>query len=122
MSHSIYLACPYWDKDPEIRQERFERVSNMAAYLMKERGLIVFSPLSHSVPIDSYLGEQQDHDFWLRQDFYFLKACDEVWVLELPGWQNSYGVAAEIDKALHLGKPVCHITDENLFMQRRKNT
>ena len=45
-----YLATPYTDKDPLVKQERFQKVNKVAAKLI-ERGEIIFSPISHTHPI-----------------------------------------------------------------------
>lgn len=38
-----------------------------------------------------------------------IEACDEVWVLKYPGWQESVGVQAEIEHALALGKRIAYV-------------
>jgi len=101
---SIYLACPYWHEDPEVREERYVKVNKQAGLYMKE-GLIVFSPISHSHPI-SLTMDNQDHSFWLEQDYYWLDKCDELWVFTLPGWEVSFGVSKEIKRAKSTGKTV----------------
>ena len=81
----IYLACPYWHEDKKIRRSRFQSANIAAAELMED-GYVVFSPLSHSVPISKYTGDQ-DHNFWMRQDLPMLELCDEMWILPLDGWK-----------------------------------
>ena len=101
----IYLACPYFHEDDAVKNSRFEKVNEMAGKLMKE-GYIVFSPLSHSVPIDRTFTEEKLHDFWLTQDGPFVDWADELWILTLAGWRESYGVNWEAERALKQGKPV----------------
>ena len=92
----IYLACPYSDPDPEVRHLRFKSACRKAGELMQE-GHVVFSPLSHSVPVADTMSNHLDHDFWLGQDVAFLEWCDEMLVLTLPGWNESKGVRCEIE-------------------------
>ena len=95
----IYLACPYANPDPEIRKWRTKQADIKAAVLM-EQGNLVFSPLSHSVPISEHCKVHQcDHDFWLRQDLWVLDICDEMHILCLPGWDESKGIGIEIEHA-----------------------
>ena len=98
----IYVAAPYSNPDESIRNARFEAANKYAARLMSE-GHIVFSPLSHSVPISKYLGNENDSAFYCRQDLFWLKHCQEMHVLKLDGWLNSKGVTDEIHEADQLG-------------------
>ena len=91
---SIYIASPYSNPDESTRQSRFEAVNRYAAKLMLQ-GFIVFSPLSHSVPIAEYIGNHNDSDFYVQQDLYWLKHCDEMHILMLDGWEDSKGVETE---------------------------
>lgn len=102
----IYLASPYSHKDPVVRLQRFQMACESAAKLMEE-GKVVFSPIAHSHPIEAYgMGEIKDANFWLHQDFAILSRCDEMYVLMLDGWKESYGVNREIDFANERGMKI----------------
>jgi nucleoside 2-deoxyribosyltransferase len=103
----LYLACPYRHSDSKIMDLRFTLVNKKAAQLMDE-GYIVFSPLSHSVPIDDYFSDDKGHDFWLNQDFPFVEWCDVLYVYQLFGWKESGGVQCEIEYAKKLGKEIIY--------------
>ncbi len=100
----IYLASPYSDIDPDVREERYQAACRKAAALMREGGL-VFSPIVHSHPL-TFHGLPGDWGYWEQYDRRQLEHCDEVVVLALPGWKESKGVQAEIAIAKDLGKPV----------------
>jgi hypothetical protein len=104
----IYLAVPYTDKSATVRHERFEEVSMYAAYLM-QKSIPVFSPISHSHPIEQHFFEAKSWDFWQIQDLPILKICNELHVLCLSGWSYSVGVRAEIEHARELNLPVKYI-------------
>lgn len=105
----IYLACPYSHPDAAVRNYRFRNICRIAAALMRE-GYVVFSPLSHSVPIAEIGGiDDVDNDFWLAQDLPILRKCDELIVVELDGWESSKGVQAEIEEAKRLNIPIQNI-------------
>jgi hypothetical protein len=107
-SSKVYLACPYSHPDPAIQQLRFEQVSAVAAQYMA-RGVLVFSPISHTHPI-AMAGElPKGWDFWERYDKTFLEWCDEVHVLMLDGYEQSTGVNAEIVIARAMGKSVVFV-------------
>ena len=103
----IYLASPYTDPDPAVREERFRAVCRVAAELMR-RGVLVLSPIAHSHPIAAH-GLPTTWDFWETMDREHLKRCDELVVLMLDGWETSRGVQAEIRIAQELGKPVRYL-------------
>lgn len=107
----IYVACPFSHSDESVRNHRFDVANKYAARLMK-LGHIVFSPLSHSVPISQYIGNPNDSDFYVRQDLYWLQFCDEVHAIMLPGYYESLGVKRETDEAHKLGILVLHIIPE----------
>lgn len=101
----IYLACPYSHQDPDIRKCRVHQANRAAADLMCQ-GHVVFSPLSHSHGIAEYIGNHLEHDFWLGQCLPFVEWCDELWVMQLDGWEDSRGIKVEIEAASKAGKTV----------------
>lgn len=100
----IYLASPYSDPDPTVRQARFEDAVAAAARFWKA-GFVVFSPIAHSHPIALH-GLEGTWEQWQEFDKAILGACSELWVLQLDGWDVSRGVAAEIAFAKEWGLPI----------------
>lgn len=133
MAKKIYLASPYIYKGKDraymsaqmidqIQNYRFG-VASIAAAVLMNMGHVVFSPLSHSVPI-AQLSNRVPNDsfeFWMEQDLPWVEASDELWVLQLPGVEDSKGVAREIEYATELGKPVKELTLEEVFDVFDKN-
>jgi len=103
----IYLASPYSHPDPAVRQRRFELACAAAAHRM-ESGLIVYSPIAHSHPIEQFMDQQQSHEFWMRQCVAMLKRAESLVVLTLPGWEASKGVGLEINIARALNMDVTY--------------
>lgn len=99
-----YLACPYSHPDPAVRHRRYDAVTRMTRLLLQE-GRFAYSPLTHNVPLDS-LGPRGDWETWKSFDHLMLERCDQLLVLQLPGWEESEGVKAELAYAQELGKPV----------------
>lgn len=112
MSELVYLACPYSDLDPEVREDRFRRSCYAAAGMMKA-GWCVFSPIAHSHPIEKIgMDEKPEHDFWMRQDIAILRHCQRLVVLKLAGWERSKGVQQEIELAQMLGIQIDYLDPE----------
>ncbi|RPI88718.1 MAG: DUF1937 family protein [Chloroflexi bacterium] len=100
----IYLAGPFYHKCPAIMEMRFLMLNYKAGELIRD-GHIVFSPISHSWPIQKEGLTEHTHEVWLKQDYAFIEWCDELWVLDLPGWEESFGVSREVEYATSLHKP-----------------
>lgn len=101
----IYLASPY-SKYPGGREAAYKEVCIKAAELMQQ--VAIFCPIahSHSIELEGMNGTIKDGDWWLKQDFAVLKRCDELWVYQMPGWEESYGVTKEIMFALNNHIPI----------------
>jgi|PlaIllAssembly_1097288.scaffolds.fasta_scaffold15805_4 hypothetical protein len=104
----IYLASPYSSATPLEREERFLCVAAYAAQLMVERKR-VYSPIAHWHTIDRLATEKIAYDHYIDCDLHFLSLCEEMYVLCLPGWEQSTGVKIEIDEANRLGIPIEYI-------------
>lgn len=110
----IYLASPYTHDDPAVMAQRFDAVCHAAGALMKS-GKHVYSPIVHSHPIATRCGLPIEWEYWRDFDTRMIAACDELWVLNLHGVTRSRGVAAEIQIARDLGKPVSYCDPDNWF-------
>ena len=115
----LYLACPYSHPDPTMREYRYSTVNRVAAQLMKA-GIVVFSPLSHSVPIARHIPElEMSHKFWMDQDLPLLRLCDEVLIVGLDDWTKSQGVKSEMFEALANAKPITLIEEKHIELLPR---
>ena len=105
----IYLACPYTDDYPPKQDERVYEASRVTGMLM-ELGYTVFSPISYSHSLKPH--EPPDYgDQWYAFDMDFLRRCDVVAVLRLPGWDTSKGVRLEIEEARRLGRNIIYLDE-----------
>lgn len=108
----IYLATPYNHPDPEVREGRFRAACTIAGYFLSH-GVYVFSPIAHSHSIALARDLPHDWEFWRQYDRQMLSMCSELWVVEMDGWGESVGVAAEIEIARELGLPVKFVRYQN---------
>lgn len=91
-----YLASPY-SKYPGGTAAAFAEVCRISAKLVSQ-GWKVFSPIAHSHPIATFGGlDALSHELWLGLDVAFLARCDGMIVVQMDGWQESYGVQWEIN-------------------------
>ena len=99
----IYLASPFAHELAAVREARLEAVRHVCGNLVNE-GKIVLSPLV-------YAGELAVRGFhapqgWYAWDLQFLARCDELLVLQLPGWESSNGLLVEIAAAQARNLPI----------------
>ena len=112
MSRGItYLACPYSYPSREVRQSRFESANRAAGELMV-RGLIVFSPVSHSHMIAEQCNLPFDFTFWREWNLAFLALSKQMYVLRCLGWTESVGLKAEMDYAIEAQIPVFFMDED----------
>ena len=104
----IYLASPYSDADPHVRQQRFDRVYSRTARLIKA-GVKVFSPIVYSHPMSISFDIPNGWAFWQEHNDEWLEKCEELWIYCLPGWDESNGVRHELAYANKLGMPVKYL-------------
>lgn len=106
MSKKItYLASPYTHPDPVVRNNRFRTVCIVAAQLMG-KGEFIYSPIAASHPIAEAGGLPKTWDYWAEYDREMISHCGKLIVLKLNGWEESVGIAAEIEIANGFGIPV----------------
>ena len=108
----IYVASPYSHPDWHERQDRFRKVCQVCARLIR-KGLTPFSPIAHTHPIAVY-GDlnKVDWESWKRFDLEMIRHCGALYVLTISGWKESTGVQAEMIEAKRLGIPIKFIDED----------
>ena len=99
----IYLASPYAHPSPDVREARLEAARHVCGRMV-EQGKIVISPLVYLGEL-AYKGIHPPQG-WYAFDLQLLARCDELLVLQLPGWEDSRGVLVEIAGAQTKGIPI----------------
>ena len=107
-----YLASPYSHPSPLVREIRFQKASWAASVLMRS-GHLIFAPIPHSHPIARY-GCPGSWEYWSEFDKTIFSVCKELAILTLDGWEQSTGIAAEIDLAKAAGKPILYYSEEDI--------
>lgn len=100
-----YLATPY-TKYAGGREQATKDAAKAAAHMIA-RKTNVFCPITHSHPVSEHLDPAIDnHDTWLALDRVFMERAVGILVVEMPGWQESFGVNHEIEFFVAAKKPV----------------
>lgn len=104
----IYLASPYSDPSPDVRQRRYEQVIEFAARAAL-MGHCVQSPIAHWHPIAVRHDLPTDAEFWKFTNAQLIRRCSELWVLKLSGWEQSVGVGWELGMAAACFIPIRYV-------------
>jgi hypothetical protein len=92
----FYLASPYSHDDPQVVTWRYEKLKTVVANLV-DQNFFIFSPILHWHPVAVDHKLPTSFEFWQSYNFHMIDVCDAMFVLQLPGWDTSIGVQAEIE-------------------------
>lgn len=93
-SSLIYLASPYTHPSHEVMAQRYILTLGLTTRLLLD-GLPVFSPIVYGHQMASSLG----HSFeaWQHINDAMIHAASDFAIFRLPGWEQSRGIAHEVD-------------------------
>jgi hypothetical protein len=105
----IYLASPYSDDDPWVRQHRYEVVLRANAQLLQD-GHMIYCPIAatHDLAVKYEFGYLQVA--WDNLNRAMLEPASELWICMMDGWEESKGVKREIDIAKENEIPIRYLT------------
>lgn len=116
-----YLATPY-SKYPGGLDAAFRDAAALAARLLVA-GIAVYSPIAHTHPLAIYGDlDPLDHSIWLPFDAAMMARCDVLIVAHMDGWEQSFGVAHEIEVFQGAGKGIYDLDPATLKMTRRTSS
>lgn len=103
-----YIATCY-TKFEEGYEAAYEFACKVAAEMMME-GFEVFSPIAHSHSLSHHLPKEVvfSHDFWMARDEPLMAQAVGLVVCMSPNWEESKGIAHEIDFFRARGKPIMY--------------
>jgi hypothetical protein len=100
-----FVASPFSHADAAVEERRYHDALDFVAWSLAS-GMVVFSPIAHSVALARRALLRTDHGFWLQANMAMLASARSLIVLALPGWEESLGVRAEILEAHRLRLPL----------------
>lgn len=103
----IYLASPYTSPDQRLVEARFEAAEYFTAYWLRI-GAPIFSPIVYCHRMALIHKLPGDFAFWKEFNRKLLDRATDLWVLKLPGWEESLGVQSEIQMAKARNLPVAY--------------
>ena len=101
----IYLASPYSVYEWGI-EFAFKDICALGGVLLK-KGVRFYSPIAHTHPIAIYGNvDPLDHNIWLPFDQVMMEKSDCLVVAQMLGWNQSRGIAFEIEEFKRMNKPI----------------
>lgn len=80
-------------------------------------GIPCYSPIVYCHPIARALdADPLNADFWLAFTKPVLERCDALIVVDLPGWDKSYGISKEIERFQQSGRPVHRLNHKTMSL------
>lgn len=107
----IYLASPYSHHDPLVIRTRFLLAEQCTVRLMQQ-GEVVFSPIVHCHELAHKYDLPKDAKFWEKYDHSMLRLASALYILQIPGWEQSRGVTMERELAERAYIPVAFVNEE----------
>ena len=101
----IYIASPYTSLIEGAEEIRYLQVREFTDRMIA-LGFVAFSPIAYCHPIAKRIGHQTDHKTWLRFNMSILRRSEAMYLLCLPGWEESKGVQVELNVCRMLDIPV----------------
>src|SRR5574338_41833 len=114
----VYIASPFScntsnkSMKKRVEEHRYEMITYIAAELKMKYGSThsFILPITQSYNLCKAEPKLQgSFEQWKEDDLLYISKCDEMWVVQMDGWNKSIGVKAEIDHAQSLGLPVKYI-------------
>lgn len=101
----VYVAAPYFHDDESVRNYRRRKAIEYSETLFR-RGINFYSPLLFS---EKFAKNTAREGYWLNHGKMMVKACTEIHVLCLEGWEKSGGIKGEIEVAQEIGIEIKYI-------------
>ena len=95
----IYVASPYSSELAAIREKRYQEVRRWTFNRIAVKQECLFSPIVYMHEHASSYNLPTDAAFWWRFNQQLLLVARHLYVLKLPGWEQSLGVKQEVEFA-----------------------
>lgn len=102
----IYLGQPYSHPHAKVREARYKAGLEWCARLQSR---IPYSPIVHWHNVAKSHSLPTDADYWLEHCYHILGLSKALFVLQLDGWEKSYGLAKEIEYAARTGLTIAAV-------------
>ena len=120
MSDLVYIAHPYLHRSNQVQAARIQLVKQYTEMLLEKDEVIPFAPIVMTRQFA--MNGVQPKRGWYEWDLQYLKRCDEMHLLCLPGWRDSEGVQLEITFCQDNEIPITYIEYTHLIWELNART
>jgi hypothetical protein len=107
----VIVVAPYNTPDVEIKKRRVHTIALYCAELFR-KGIVPVSALLSGLAFAEHADLPTDTKTWINFSKSYVSGCDEVHVIQLPGYLDSTGVQIEIAEAMALGIKIIYVPYE----------
>ena len=117
----IYLASPLFALEEYKMAHRYGATKYWVNRLQQTTNEWVYSPILHYYEMAKQYNLPKDHVYWKSINHQAIDICNELWILMLPCWEKSQGIADEIAYAKQIGKKIVFLLIEDGKLTILKN-
>lgn len=104
----VYVAAPY--SNVNNKEQLMDTIAKVCGkYMIDNPGEYTITGLVHHYACQHYSEIGTDWNFWKNFCVDFLRRCDKLLVIQVEGWDASFGVQEEIRIATELKLPIIYI-------------
>lgn len=104
-----YIATPFTLFHGGL-DEAWKEACRVTAEFIR-RGVPVYSPIAHTHPVAIHGGiDPVDHALWMKADQAMMESASDLYVIQMPGWNESKGIEMEIEAFRKASKPITYFT------------
>ena len=102
----VFIASPVSSKNPYLVLQRIEAAAQFGAWVQEFEQKCPFVAAVHDMAVSKYLSAPKSPEWWKANIGHFMESVESCYVLCLEGWEDSSGVALEIEMARSSNKPI----------------
>ena len=110
----IYFASPFTDPDQQVERQRYISVRNATAHLLS-CNYPVFSPIVYGYEMHIHNGLSGSMEFWKEFNASMLRRSTVMYVLMLPGYEQSTGILWEAQQCYKFEIPIRYYSPADIF-------
>ena len=108
-----YVTSPYSHAEKWIQQKRFLQAAVATGWLI-QNGVIAYSPIAHSHPINEACHMEMTAEDWYKFDLHFIDRACGIVVICMRGFEESTGIDIECRHAQGQDKPLICATRRDM--------
>lgn len=108
----VFISGPYSHPEPQVVNNRVGEQERYAVHLLN-KGVYAVSTVLLGHPLVQQYDLPNSFEFWKDYCFALLSKASELHILQLPEWDSSPGVKAEINLATDLSLDIKYIDPYN---------